>query len=149
MAEHLRSLSGSSVLSFEFLNDLCELRRLPQIVESFSAEHTFSDSLRSDLYLVLEELLINIISYAYDDEKKHKIQMHMTVEKNVMIVQLIDNGQPFNPLLVSAAKPSKKLSEQIIGGLGIHLVKNLMDESFYERKDHLNIFTLEKKIDSY
>ena len=92
----------------------------------------------------LDEILSNIINYAFDDKKKHTIKIDLNFENKKLTATIIDNGKAFNPLLFPSPCLSLPLSERSPGGLGIHIVKNIMDSVSYERSENKNILTLVK-----
>lgn len=92
--------------------------------------------------LVLEEILTNIVKYAYDDTDVHSITVRVeTRERNVLLI-VEDDGIPFNPL-EQADPPQRDRIEQLpVGGLGIHLVKHTATTLMYTRKHGKNILTI-------
>lgn len=98
-----------------------------------------------ELRLVCEEVFINIVSYAYPH--RHG-DVHVGCDRmdGRLVIQLIDAGIPFNPLVSSEPDLSSDIEFRDIGGLGIFLVKNLMDKITYERVDDRNILTMEKQV---
>ena len=99
--------------------------------------------------LVLEEIIVNIISYAYDKKQNGKIILEgCVIEDKILKLIVKDFGVPFN--LINAKDPDIELSieERDTGGLGIFLVKHLMNDIKYERQDNKNILTLIKHIES-
>jgi serine/threonine-protein kinase RsbW len=98
-----------------------------------------------DLNLALEEILANIISYGYSDNREHEIRVNLSVEPGKVRVDVEDDGQPFNPLEAPEADTTKPLEERTIGGLGIHLVRKLMDGLEYKRQGEKNLLTIKKK----
>jgi len=108
--------------------------------------HNIPEHLHSDILVAVEEVFVNIAHYAYPPEKKGNVDIHATVENGVCI-RIKDSGKPFNPLEQKAPDLSVPLSEREIGGLGLHFVKNLMDDVLYEYADGKNIITLIKNVD--
>jgi len=100
--------------------------------------------------LSLDELLTNIISYGYNDNDSHLITVDLWLEgeddSKFVIIRLVDDGVKFNPLEKKEVDLDLPLEEKQIGGLGIHLVKKLMDELHYERREDKNVLTLKKKL---
>ena len=93
----------------------------------------------------LEEMFVNIAHYAYP-EKEGTATVRMAFEDNVLELTLIDSGIPFDPLEIEDPDIHAGLEERDVGGLGIYMVKQYMDECRYERKDGQNIFTMKKVI---
>ncbi len=92
--------------------------------------------------LIFDEVLNNVISYAYHDDGDHDIEIRMELAGERLLVTLADDGVPFNPLSVMAPRTDLALEEREIGGLGIHLVRNLVDEVSYQRRIDKNVLTL-------
>ena len=98
--------------------------------------------------LALDELLANIISYGYLDLEVHQITVEFDVIEGAMIIRLVDDGIPFNPFDQDEPDLGSCIERREIGGVGIHLVKNFMDDYSYERNDEHNIVTLSKTLTS-
>ena len=98
---------------------------------------------KNQLLIVAEEIFINIASYAY--ESRGYCNVDVNFDNNVLTLVFTDNGVEFNPLEKDDPDTKKKAEERQIGGLGIFMVKNLMDKVYYERKDGKNILTMIKK----
>ncbi len=94
--------------------------------------------------IVFDELLSNIIQYAFDDDQKHTIHIEIKMNGSNLIIIIEDDGVPFNPFQQNTPDMKLSLEEREIGGLGIHLVKNLMDECSYSRHTNKNTLTLVK-----
>ena len=133
-------------ISFELKNDFCELDLLCRNLEQFGESHGLSKNCKLDLNLVLEELLTNIISHGYADEGEHYIQITISHENGMLVVCVEDDGIPFNPVAAEAPDIKSPLEAREIGGLGIHLIKQVMDDILYERVGNRNILTLKKMI---
>ena len=117
-------------------NDISELEKMNSFLEALSEEWELGPKLQFNLNLVLEELITNVIFYAYDDEDKHQISIAFSRENEKVAIEIIDDGKAFNPLEKDVPDDlDKAIDERKIGGLGIHFVKNLMDEVTYERTD--------------
>lgn len=97
--------------------------------------------------VAVEEIFVNIASYAYDSEiGAATIRVETTEEPLSIIMSFIDNGKPYDPLAKPDPDIKLSLSERKQGGLGIFLTKKFMDEVSYEYKDGQNILTLKKNI---
>ena len=105
------------------------------------SEPGIGDGVVFPLRLVLEELLTNIIKYGYDDRNRHEIEIDMNPSGKGISVRIADDGHPFNPL-TEAHKTEivDSLENQEIGGLGIHLVKQMARNLSYHRQAEKNIF---------
>ena len=121
-----------------------EPRRVAEQFESICLEHGVPMGVVFKFQLALDELLTNVVSYAFEPHSGNpviKVMLHLT-DKDITAV-IMDNGRPFNPLH-DAADPDLDLSaeERDIGGLGIHLTKAFVDELAYERRDGWNHLSL-------
>ncbi len=133
-------------ISVELKSDLSELGKLAQIVAEFGQRHHLSSHALFHTNLALEEILTNVISYAYDDSKEHQVIVCLRVEQGELTVEVEDDGRPFNPLEAPEPDIQKPLEERPLGGLGIHLVRNLMDRLEYRRQDGRNRLIMMKKV---
>ncbi|MCB9245335.1 MAG: SpoIIE family protein phosphatase [Flavobacteriales bacterium] len=94
--------------------------------------------------VVFDELLTNVIDYAFEDELEHLISIRVDLHTNKLVLTIEDDGKPFNPFQKDPPDVNLSMDEREIGGLGIHLVKNLMDEYNYKRLIGKNVVTLVK-----
>ena len=90
----------------------------------------------------LEEVFVNVAKYAYDDSGT--VEVSLTNDKKKVIFVFKDSGKPFNPLEKEDPNINASSDEREIGGLGIFMVKQIMDEVDYEYKDNHNVLTLVK-----
>jgi serine/threonine-protein kinase RsbW len=128
-------------------NRLLELDRLAEAVEAFGQAHGLSPKLIYQIGLVLDELLTNTISYGYDDENEHGIEVSMAQEGKHLRFVLIDDAGPFDPLSAKSPDLDSPVDARRIGGLGVHLVRTIMDRVAYERVGKSNRLVLEKDIE--
>jgi serine/threonine-protein kinase RsbW len=134
-------------VSFELKNQLSELSALSDHLERMGAALGIPKRSLFEVNLALDELFTNIISYGFSDQSAHTIRISVSAENNLLTVVLEDDGVPFNPLMRPPAELPCSLAECKVGGLGIHLVKNLIDEVSYSRCGNKNVLTLKKTID--
>ncbi len=104
------------------------------ILDAFATRSKLPAATTSKLKIVLDELISNIINYGYADDAEHEIEICLELVGHRLVVTIADDGVPFNPLTVKPPDTSAPLSEREIGGLGIHLVRNLVDETWYRRR---------------
>lgn len=95
--------------------------------------------------MCLEEAFINIAHYAYG-EKTGDMTLGLEQENDIVTLHLKDKGKPFDPLAKQDPDVTMKMEDRKIGGLGIYLIKQMMDEVKYERTNEENILTFSKKI---
>ena len=96
--------------------------------------------------MVFDELLTNVISYAYEDDENHSIEILLGCTEKQLSISISDDGAPFNPFARQDPDTSLALEEREVGGLGILLVKNTMDETTYQRRHNRNVVTLIKNL---
>ena len=113
-------------------------------VEKFAKEKGINATLSSELVLVAEEILVNVVNYAYPPAGSGDMEIKLSIDKKVLSFCLIDEGIPFDMNLADDPDLTLTVDEKEIGGMGIYLVKHIMDEIRYERKDNKNILILTK-----
>ena len=127
-------------------NKLTELEQLHQVVEDFSRQHGLSARVLSAVSHSLEEILTNIVSYAYEDSRDHQITVSLALSEGQLELQVEDDGRPFNPEHHPSPDTSVPLEDKPVGGLGIHIVRTMMDEMKYRRESGKNVLVLKKKM---
>jgi anti-sigma regulatory factor (Ser/Thr protein kinase) len=127
-------------------NDLAQLDVVRDQVESFAERENLSRDVVFAAKLVLEELLSNTISYGYDDKSVQRIEIRLEVRGDQLIICTVDDGLAFDPRTAKVPDTKASLKDRAIGGLGVHLVKNLMDRVEYRHKDGKNHVTLRKRL---
>jgi len=132
-------------LAIKLNNAVSELERLNEVLTEFSRRHALSARVVHDLNLALEEILVNVISYAYADNGVHEIWVRLRARPGEVTAEVEDGGRPFNPLTVPEPDIRKSIDERTVGGLGIHLVRRLMDSLEYKRQGDKNLLIMKKK----
>jgi anti-sigma regulatory factor (Ser/Thr protein kinase) len=123
-------------------NKLEELSVLTQMLQVFLRPYQMPSGALYALELSLEEILVNIVSYAYDDDECHDILFKVEVDDDMIAMKFVDGGNPFNPLAKEKADTQNPLMERGIGGLGINFVRQMRDMMEYQRKDDKNILRI-------
>jgi anti-sigma regulatory factor (Ser/Thr protein kinase) len=127
-------------------NSIAELQKAVDFVENFGAARNIPQSATDDLNLCLDEILNNIVSYAYEDQFRHSIAVVLSLEGGWLIAEVSDDGRPFNPWNPGPQAIEGTLQTRRVGGLGRSFVKALMDEVDYERTSQYNVLTIKKKL---
>lgn len=127
-------------------NDVNELFRITDFLDLLWEEWSLPEKLKYSVNLVLEEAISNIIFYGYEDDKIHLIGIEFRTNREELSIKLIDGGKPFDPTIKEDPDTNLSVEDRPIGGLGIYLIKQLMDEVYYERLDHKNQLTMIKKL---
>jgi sigma-B regulation protein RsbU (phosphoserine phosphatase) len=123
-------------------NRLSENSCVKEHFDTFAEHYGIPEQVRLKMNVVFDELLTNIISYAYQDNKEHDIGIKVELSADRLKVSMVDEGIPFNPLGVETPDTELPLEERKIGGLGIHLVRNMMDKVSYRRRIDKNVITV-------
>ena len=140
------SASPAGVLSMVLVNRLHELATIGERIERFGHARHLSEDETSRINLVLDELVSNIIKYAYDDQQEHQILVTIAIDGDLLTISVDDDGKPFNPLDAPAPDLDLSIEERPIGGLGLFLVRSIVDTIEYRRERDHNILTVTKTI---
>ena len=126
-------------------NDISEISRLAQFVDEVGEEFSLTPDITFNLNLVLEEAVVNVINYAYPKEEHEFIYLSAKLHEDSIVLVLTDTGKEFDPTMAPEADITLSAEERPIGGLGIFLIRQIMNEVKYERIEGKNVLTLEKK----
>ena len=121
---------------------MSELGPLSEKAQAFIGPHDAPARAVYVVDLALEEMVTNIIKYGYDDDGAHEIFVRINVTGDGIVVELEDDGHEFDPLSVPEPDKPKTIQERKIGGLGIHLVRNMASDMTYRREGGRNILTI-------
>ena len=127
-------------------NEIGEINRLAEFIENTGEELGFNPSLIMSLNLALEEAVSNIILYAYPEKMGEDICIRLAKIENSLIFVISDTGVEFDPTLVPEADINLSADERKIGGLGIFLIRKIMDEVKYQRIENKNVLTIKKEL---
>ena len=127
-------------------NDISEINKLAVFIEELSEELVLTPELTFNLNLVLEEAVSNVIYYAYGEEKQKEISLTAKMYENNLIFVLTDSGKEFDPTEVPDADITLSAEEREIGGLGIFLIRQIMNLVEYQRIDGKNVLTMGKQL---
>ena len=127
-------------------NDTKEVPRLSAFVDEVCEALGFTAAVTMQLNLALEEAVVNVMEYAYPEGKSGSVLVEAEKSPDQIVFTINDSGTPFDPTAQTEPDITLSVEERPIGGLGIHLVRQIMDDIHYERKDDKNILTLIKKL---
>ena len=133
-------------------NEMSEVTKLKQFMEGAAREFGIPDDIQLSLNLAVEEAVVNVINYAYPKGTEGDIEINITnspipdlsESSTEVIFTIIDQGVPFDPTTHDEADTTSELEERQIGGLGIHLIRNIMDRVEYQRDGNSNKLTMTK-----
>lgn len=132
--------------SLRFASDLRELERIQAAIKEMGDEADWPSDFVYQVNLVLEELVVNVINYGHRGDPNHEIGIDLAWESDTLTLELVDDAPAFNPLEDNPEPDlTSKLEDRPIGGLGIYLVHQLMDEISYRREGGRNHLTLVKR----
>ncbi len=137
--------------SLTMTNSIEEVGRLPQFLDSLFEATGCDQSVAFNLNLALEEAVVNVINYAYPkDGRVYSFTLDVVAvregEGTVLTFTLTDKGAPFDPTKAADADTSLSAEDRPIGGLGIFLVRQLMDSVDYQFVDGSNVLTMTKRV---
>ena len=127
-------------------NDVQQVPQLAQFVEEVCEAMGFDMSATMQLNLAIEEAVVNVMNYAYPYGTTGNISIEAQANDVRLEFVISDSGEPFDPTAKDEVDTTLSAEERPIGGLGIHLVRKIMDSINYERIDGQNVLTLRKKL---
>ena len=129
-----------------FKNQMSEVSRIAEFIEGIGEELSIDFSVMNGIQLAIEEAVVNIINYAYPDKTDCDSSLRVNFKDNVLTFILTDSGIPFDPTGKQDPDVSLDISDRPIGGLGIFLVKKIMNEVSYEYISDQNVLTMKKEL---
>ena len=127
-------------------NQVGELERVATFIEEISEELGLSMELQMNLNLVMEEMVSNVIFYAYPEGTDAEIELMVESSGKELTFVLSDQGREFDPTMKEDADIDVNPIDREIGGMGILIVKNIMNKVTYQRLDGKNLLTMKKEI---
>ena len=127
-------------------NQVGELERVNQFIEEIGEELGLDMELQMNLNLVMEEMVSNVIFYAYPEGTPEEIELTAESNGKELTFVLSDHGVEFDPTAKEDADPDVNPMDRDIGGMGIYIVKNIMNKVTYQRLEGKNLLTMKKEI---
>jgi serine/threonine-protein kinase RsbW len=137
---------AGGALTLHVRSEIEAIRPAAERAESWLAGQRVSPDASYLVSLAIEELVTNCIKYGYDDSDAHTVDIVLSVDDRTLTIEVIDDGPTFNPLDVPPPEMSLAMEGRPIGGLGIHLLRQLADQMTYERRDGTNRLVLTKRM---
>ena len=131
-----------SHLSLEYPAELPALDSLNDSIDSFAEAQGWSAEFLFKVKLVLEEVVINVVSYGSEGDRIPKVQVKLNQDDGQLVIRIDDDGIAFDPLRQAPPDLEASLEDRPIGGLGVYLVRQLMDSVSYQRDGDWNRLTV-------
>jgi anti-sigma regulatory factor (Ser/Thr protein kinase) len=141
----VQNIVGAS-LTIEVRNSPDAIAPASATAEGWLESYHPSPQVLNLVLLAIEELVTNCIQYGYDDSEEHTVVIVLSMSESNLTMNVIDDGHPFDPLRSPPPNLSLDIQDRPIGGLGIHLLRQLADHIEYERRDGTNRLTLTKQL---
>ena len=135
-------------LALTLRNHVSEVGRLVDCLEAFGAEAGLPPDVTFRLTLSLDEIVCNVIRHGFDDDKEHQIQVAVDVADGVVTASVTDDGVAFDPRDAPLPNLDAPIEERTPGGLGMHLVRETMDDVHYRREDGCNVLIVRTSVAS-
>jgi serine/threonine-protein kinase RsbW len=132
-------------LSLELTDPLAELGSVRQALSEFGRQHGLSAEVVFGVAVAIDEIVTNVASYDTSGQDTRRITLRLALDGGDLRIEVCDDGRPFNPLDVPSPDTGAALEDRPVGGLGIHLVRSLMDDVAYRRQDGRNILAMRKR----
>ena len=141
--------SNEATIEIALENDLRKIARVAARIDEFCSAHGVSPKTAYAVNLAIDELLTNTISYGYDDDEPHRIEVILRLEEKTLVVALVDDSAPFDPTEmrepdIDAPMDGRETDGREMDGLGLLLVNRTMDGVEYRRQSGCNVVTLTK-----
>ncbi len=127
-------------------NDIQETPLLGTFVEDICEALDFDAATTMKMNLAIEEAVVNVMNYAYPDGELGEVRIRAEANDSRLKFIISDDGKPFDPTAHGLVDINQSAEDREIGGLGIHLMRQIMDSINYERVDGHNVFTLRKRL---
>ncbi len=127
-------------------NDIQEVGRVIDSLEEFGAENGIPPGEALRFGLALDELITNVISYGLAGRSGCTIRLMVQHENGILRAELVDDGVPFDPLTAEVELPEGDIEDRKVGGLGLTLVRKIMDRLDYRREDGFNRLKMEMNL---
>ena len=131
-------------IELSLANDLREISRTAAQIDGFCEAHALASQIAYAVSLSIDEILTNTISYGYDDDEPHRIELIVRLEDETLVVVIVDDSRAFDPSLLQEPDIDASIEDRALGGLGLFLVQQMMDGVAYQRRDGCNVVTLTK-----
>jgi serine/threonine-protein kinase RsbW len=132
----------SKMIRLSMRNSSDALIRVMGEANVFLESQSLPSAIVYKMNLVLEEVLTNVIKYAFNDSDAHEIAVMLDLREDELFIEVMDDGVEFNPLTLPEPKPRASLLEATEGGLGVYLVRMTVDSIGYRRDETKNVLSM-------
>ena len=139
------NLSSSRSLEIVIKSGPPDRPKVAAAIQQLARKHQLPDRVVQAADLALEEYLSNLTTYSFVGRPEHEIKIRFTIGSDLLI-EVEDDGPPFNPLTVSPVDTGAPLDTRPIGGLGVHLMRDFMDGLEYSTVAGRNILRMRKRL---
>ncbi len=129
-----------------FRNNIQDVPTLGEFIDGIAEEENIDVAVVGGVNLALEEAVVNVMNYAYPKGDEGHIELESAVTPEKWEFKLLDTGKPFDPTKVADADVTLDVEDRPVGGLGIFLVRQIMDSLEYKRDGNKNVLTMIKKL---
>ncbi len=133
-------------ISLVLKNNLAELERLATEVTGWCSRQSLSEDVEYQLNLVLDEVVSNVIRHGYRDQRPHEIRVDLDFREGELRIRVEDDGVHFSPLQAPPPDITKPINERRVGGLGLYMVRQIMDSLDYRRENGRNSLVMTKRV---
>lgn len=130
-------------MTIEIINHIKEIKRVHQALDRYLLEQSLGEYDRKKVSIAVDEILSNIISYAYEDKGRHTIRVNLDCTEDRLTLEFLDDGKQFDPIEFIRNQGERSAEDMDrVGGLGLKLVGRLMNRLAYLREGNQNKLTL-------
>ena len=141
MSDAMGASAGPS-LTVVLSSQRSEIARLAHLVDEFGTAHGLPTNVLFKVNLALDEVVTNVMRHAYSGALEREIHVTLTLSGGSLIVRVEDEGRPFDPLQSPPPDIDASIEHRPVGGLGIHLVRSVMDTVEYRRENDRNVLLM-------
>ena len=135
---------AEETVEISLVNDLREIAGVAAKIDAFCTARDLGPQVSYAVNLSIEEILTNTISYGYNDDDPHRIEIIVRLEETKLAVVIVDDSAAFDLSSTPEVDLGASLDDRALGGLGLFLVHQMMDAVEYQRMDGCNVVTLTK-----
>ena len=137
-------MSDQSNISLEAR--LENIARLQAFVRTFCSDNAVDGEVAHSFTLAFEELMANVVNHGQVGDRRHRVDITLSLRDGSLVGSFMDDGAPFNPLNAPMPNLSARIEDRRVGGLGLHLIREMMDDVSYARETDRNHLVMSRVI---